>query len=99
MMFEAARIFLGPRLRAARARRSTVPSDVMRFLKSQKAARAAAAVSESDASAERLGRITGRCKSQQTLYPKEIKIEQEPPAVPRQAQVFWNPEDLPDPRP
>ena len=98
-MFEAARIFLGPRLRAARARRSTVPSDVMRFLKSQKAARAAAAVSESDASAERLGRITGRCKSQQTLYPKEIKIEQEPPAVPRQAQVFWNPEELPDPRP
>jgi hypothetical protein len=71
----------------------------MRFLKSQKAARAAAAVSENDANAERLGRITGRCKSQQTLYPQEVKFEQEPPAVPRQAQVFWNPEELPNPQP
>ena len=71
----------------------------MRFLKSQKAARAAAAVSEGDASAERLSRITGRCKSQQTLYPQQAKIEQEPPAVPRQAQVFWNPEELPNPQP
>jgi hypothetical protein len=48
----------------------------MRFLKSQEAARAAAAVSEGDASAERLGRIMGRCKSQQTLYPQPVKIEQ-----------------------
>ena len=71
----------------------------MRFLKSQKAARAAAAVSKNDANAERLSRITGRCKSQQSLYPQPVRIEQEPPAVPRQAQVFWNPEDLRDPRP
>ena len=71
----------------------------MRFLKLQKAARAAAAVSEGDASAERLSRITGRCKSQQALYPQPVKIEQEPPAVPRQAQMFWNPEELPNPQP
>ena len=71
----------------------------MRFMKSQKAARAAAAVSENDASAERLGRITGRCKSQQTLYPQPVETEQQPPAAPRQAQVFWNPEELPDRRP
>ena len=70
----------------------------MRFLKSQKAARAAAAVSDDDADAERLGRITGRCKNQQSLYPQQVKIEQELPPVPRQAQVFWNPEELPDPR-
>ena len=71
----------------------------MRFLKSQKAARAAAAVSEGDASAERLSRITGRCKSQQALYPQPVEIDQEPPAMPRQAQVFWNPEELPNPQP
>jgi hypothetical protein len=71
----------------------------MHFLKSQKAVRAAPAVSENDASAERLGRITSRCKSQQTLYSQMVEIKQEPPAVPRQAQVFWNPEELPDPRP
>ena len=71
----------------------------MRFMKSQKAARAAAAVSENDASAERLGRITGRCKSQQTLYPQPVETEQQPPAAPRQAEVFWNPEELPDRRP
>jgi hypothetical protein len=71
----------------------------MHFLKSRKAARAAAAVSEGDAIAERLGRITGRCKSQQTLYPQAVRSEQEPPAVSRQAQVFWNPEELPDPQP
>jgi hypothetical protein len=71
----------------------------MRFLKLQKAARAAAAVSEGDANAERLSRITGRCKSQQALDPQPVETEQELPAVPRQAQVFWNPEELPDPRP
>ena len=71
----------------------------MRFPKSQKAARAAAAVFEGDANAERLGRITGRCKIQQTLYPEQVKIDKAPPAVPRQAQVFWNPEELLDPRP
>jgi hypothetical protein len=71
----------------------------MRFLKLQKAARAAAAVSEGDANAERLSRITGRCKIQQSLYPQPVEIEEKPPAAPRQAQVFWNPEELPDPRP
>jgi len=70
----------------------------MRFLKSQRAARSAAAVSEGNADAERLGRITGRCKSQQTLYPQPVEIEPDPQAVPRQAQVFWNPEELPYPR-
>ena len=47
----------------------------MRFLKFQKAVRAAAAVSEHDASASRLGRITSRCKSQQILYSQPVDIE------------------------
>ena len=71
----------------------------MRFLKSRTAARAAAAVSEGDANAERLRRITRRCKSEQSLYPPQVITEQEPPALPRQAQVFWNPDELSDPQP
>jgi hypothetical protein len=71
----------------------------MRFLNSQKGARAAAAVSEVDATAERLSRMTARCRSEQALYPPPIIIEQGPPAKLRQAQVFWNPEELPDAQP
>lgn len=69
----------------------------MRFLKSRTAARAAAAVTEGDATVERLGRITGRCRSEQSLYPQQVITGQEPPAMPRQAQVFWNPDELSEP--
>lgn len=74
----------------------------MRFWKSP-AAKAATASTETlealDAEqAGRLSRVTGRGKLEQSLYPPPPPPPPEPPppAEPRQARVFWYPDEFDD---